>query len=118
MIAITTDKAIVEYQENLRVSRNTKPFFKHLKSLNKSVSLPKVIIKVGKSTSTFLEKSNFFSFDLVTQTNFNIENIKCKYTKLTKFDTSRVVISNHFNDLINRKSRGQMADHPCFPKKL
>ena len=42
------EKESIQYQENLMSSRDTDTIFKHLKILNKSKSLPNVILKDGK----------------------------------------------------------------------
>ena len=48
MMTSVVEKESVQYQENLMSTRDTDTIFKHLKILNKSKSLPNVIIKDGK----------------------------------------------------------------------
>ena len=49
------------YTEKAISSRDTRVMFKHLKSLNKSLRLPKVMIKDGKSASSINDKVNFLN---------------------------------------------------------
>ena len=90
MITSLYDKKVLSIRKNSGSSG-----YIRLKSLNKSKSLPKVIIKYGKSLSNLQEKDKVFNefFRLVfsPKTNFNVENMKCKDQELTNFDTSRVV---------------------------
>ena len=49
------------YQEKTMSTRDTNVIFKHLKSLNKSLSHRKVIVKDGKSASSINEKVNLLN---------------------------------------------------------
>ena len=59
---IATEAAGIDrcnYQEKIMSTRETSVIFKHLKSLNKSPKLPKVLINDGRSASNIEDKINF-----------------------------------------------------------
>ena len=70
----------VVYQENLLGSRNTDRIFKHLKSLNKSACLPKVLMNDTKQSSLRCEQvimlNQFFHSVFSPKTNFSLKDFK------------------------------------------
>ena len=70
-----------DYQENLMSTRNTDVIFKHLKSLNKSPSLPKQIVR-GHKVSTLVQQvdivNKFFHSVFSPKQLFSISDIKTK----------------------------------------
>ena len=80
----------VVYQENLLGSRTAYRIFKHLKSLNKSACLLKVLINDTKQSSLRCEQVNmlnqFFHSVFSPKTNFSLKDFKEKKPSLTNFN--------------------------------
>ena len=100
----------VVYQENLLGSRNTDRIFEHLKSLNKSACLPKVLMNDTKQSSLRCEQVNllnqFFHSVFSPKTNFSLKDFKVQKPSLTNFDISKNTIRKIMDDIDATKSRG------------
>ena len=111
----------VVYQENLLGSRNTGRTFKHLKSLNKSACLPKVLMNDAKQSSLRCEQVNmlnqFFRSLFSPKTNFNLKDFKVQKPSHTIFDISKNTIRNIMNDIDATKSGGPNGTPPVFYEK-
>ena len=111
----------VVYQENLLGSRNTDRIFKHLKSLNKSACLPKVLMNDTKQSSLRCENVNmlnqFFHSVFSLKTNFSLKDFKVQKPSLTNFDISKNTIRNIMDDIDATKSRGN-ADYDAINEHL
>ena len=59
MVKEAVDEDRLSYQENVMSTRNTHLFFKHFKSLKKSETLPKTMIKDDMAVSKAKKKVNF-----------------------------------------------------------
>ena len=101
------------YQENLLRSRNIDRIFKHLKSLNKSACLPKVLLNDTKQSSLRCEQVNmlnqFFHSLFSPKTNFKLKDFKVQKPSLTNFDIfdiSMNTIRKIMDDIDATKSRG------------
>ena len=77
------------YQEKIMSTRDTSVIFKHLKSLNKSPNLPKVLINGGRSASNIEDKvnllSDFFHSVYTPKHSLSIEDINSMNPTLTNF---------------------------------
>ena len=108
----------VVYQENLLGSRNTDKIFKHLKNLNKSSCLPKVLMKDTKQSSLRCEQVNmlnqFFQSVFSPKTNFSLKDFKVQKPSVTNFDISKNTIRNLMDDIDATKSRGPNGIPPVF----
>ena len=61
MVKEAVDEDRISYQENVMSTRNTHLIFKHFKSLKKSETLPKTMIKDDIAVSKAKEKVNFLN---------------------------------------------------------
>ena len=81
-----------EYQENLLSTRNTDAIFKHLKCLNKSPSLPKIMINCNNGSANLNEQvdmlNEFFQSILIPKQKFSITDIKSKNPILTNIEAN------------------------------
>ena len=72
----------IEYQEKIMRARNTGTIFKHLKSLKKSPSLPKLLIKENQQSTKMQEQVNmmneFFHSVLSPKIPFSIQDVKLR----------------------------------------
>ena len=112
----------VVYQENLLGSRNTDRIFKHLKSLNKSACLLKVLMKDTEQSSLRCEQvimfNQFFHSVLSPKTNFSLKDFKVQKPSPTNFDISKNTIRNIMDDIDATKSRGPNGIPPVFYVKV
>ena len=108
----------VVYQEKLLRSRHTDRIFKHLKSLNKSACLSKVLMNDTKQSSLRCEQVNmlnqFFHSVFSPKTNFSLKDFKVQKSSLTTFDISKNTIRNIMDDIDATKSRGPNGIPPVF----
>ena len=104
------------YQENLLGSRNTDRTFKHLKSLNKSACVPKVLMNDTKQSSLRCEQVNmlnqFFHSVFSPKTNFSLKDFKVQKPSLTSFDISKNTNRNIVDHIDATKSRGPKGIPP------
>ena len=111
----------VVYQENLLGLRNTDRIFKHLRSLNKSACLPKVLMNDTKQSSLRCEQVNmlnhFFHSMFSPKTKFSLKDFKVQKPSLTNFDISKNTIRNIMDDIDATKSRGPNGIPPVFHVK-
>ena len=106
-----------DYQE----TRNTDVIFKHLKSLNKSHTLPKQIVS-GDKVSTIVHKqvdimNEFFHSVFSPKQPFSISDIGTKNPTLTNFNISVETIHSFVSELDITKSRGPNGLPLAFFKK-
>ena len=117
-VTVSTEEDRVVYQESLLGSRNTDRLFKHLKSLNKSACLPKVLMNDTKQSSLRCELVNmlnhFFHSVFSSKTNFSLKDFKVKKPSFTNFDISKNTIRNIVDDIEATKSRGLNGIPPVF----
>ena len=99
----------VMYQEKVMSTRDKNLFFKHLKSLIKSTSLPKVMKRNGVASSSLYEKvdflNDFFQSVYSPKVEFNLSDIKCENPKLTNLILSKTEIFDVSVTLDNKKLR-------------
>ena len=72
---IVTEAAKIDrcnYQEKIMSTRDTSVIFKHLKSLNESSNLPKILINGGRSASNIEDKINLLNDFFILSTLINI----------------------------------------------
>ena len=78
-------------------TRNTHLNFKHLKSLKKSETLPKTMIKDDIAVSKAKEKVNFlnenFHSVFLPKSSFNLSDMKCENTILSNFSISKTYLN-------------------------
>ena len=81
MVEEAVEEDRVNYQENLMSTRNTHLIFKHFKSLKKSETLPKTLIKDEIAVSKAKEKVNllneYFHSVFSPKSSFNLSDMKC-----------------------------------------
>ena len=81
------------YQEKTMSTRDTNVIFKHLKRLNKSVILPKVMVKGRKFDSRFNEKVNllndFSQSVYCLKKNLNVKELQPENIYLTNSSVTR-----------------------------
>ena len=108
----------VVYQENLLGSRYKDRLFKHLKSLNKSACLPKVLMNDTKQSSLrckhVIMLNQFFHSVFSPKTNFSLKDFKVQKPSLTNFDISKTTIRNIMDDIDITKFRGPSRIPPVF----
>ena len=84
-------------QEKVMITRDTSVIFKHLKGLNKSPNLPKVLINGGRSASNIEDKVNllndFFHSVYTHKRCFSIEHINSMNPTLTNICISKQKIN-------------------------
>lgn len=109
------------YQQSLLGTGNTDIIFKHLKSLNKSASLPKVMTNGGVSATKANEKvsllNEFFHSVFSPKSDFNLDDIQCEDPLLTDFDISESTIRELLLSLDVSKSRGPNGLPPSLFQK-
>ena len=96
----------------------TDRIFKHLKRLNRSACLPKVLMNDTKQSSLRCEQVNmlneFFHSVFSPKTNFSLKDFKVQKFSLTNFDISKNTIRNIIDDIDATKSRGLNGIPPGF----
>ena len=121
---VVTEAAEIDrcnYQEKIMSTRDTSVIFKHLKSLNKSPNLPKVLINGGRSASNIEDKVNllndFFHSVYTPKHSFSIEDINSMNPTLTNFCISKQKINQIQSELDITKTRGPNGYPPIFYQK-
>ena len=113
-----SDQVRKEYQEKLLSTRNTVALFKHLKRLNKSPSLPKVVISCNISSANLNEQidklKEFFQSVFTPKQNFSITDIKSENPILTNFFISKRAIQKIVDQIDVTKSCGPNGLPPAF----
>ena len=106
------------YQENVMSTRNTHLIFKHFKSLKKSETLPKTMIKDDIAVSKAKEKVNFlneyFHSVFSPKSSFNLSDMKCQNTILSNFSISKTCLNQIITELDITKLRGPDGLPPIF----
>ena len=109
------------YQEKIMSTRDTSVSFKHLKSINKSPDLPKVLINGGRSASNIEDKvkllNDFFHSVYTPKHSFSIEDINSMNPTLTNFCISKQKINQIQSVLDITKTRGPNVFPPIFYQK-
>ena len=97
---VVTEAAEIDrcnFQEKIMSTRDTSVKFKHLKLLNRSSNLPKILIKGGRSASNIEDKVNllndFFQSVYTPKHSFSIEDISSMNPTLTNFCISKKKIN-------------------------
>ena len=121
LVTESAEKDRKVYQENLLSTRNTDVIFKHLKSLNKSPTLPKQIVS-GDKVSTIIHEqvdimNEFFHSVFSPKQSFSISDIETKSLTLTNFNILVETIHSFVSELDISKSRGPNRLPPAFFKK-
>ena len=121
---VVTEAAEIDrcnYQEKITSTRDTSVIFKHLKCLNKSPNLPKVLINGGRSASNIQDKVNllndFFHSVNTPKQSFSIEDINSMNPTLTNFFISKQKINQIQSELDITKTRGPNGYPPIFYQK-
>ena len=103
---IVTEAAEIDrcnYQEKIMSTRDTNVILKHLKSLNKSPILSKILISGGRSASNIEDKINslnsFFHSVYTHKHFFSIEDINSVNPTLTNFCISRQKLNRKQSEL-------------------
>ena len=90
----------IEYQEKIMRARNTGTIFKHLKSLKKSPSLPKLLIKENQQSTKMQEQVNmmneFFHSEFSLKIPFSIQDVKLRNPEITNFEISKKQSTKYF----------------------
>ena len=107
-----------DYQENLLSTRNTDVIFKHLKSLNKSPTLPMQVVS-GDKVSTIVHEqvdiiNEFFHSVFSPKQPFSFSDIGTKKPTLTNFNISFKTIHSFVSELDITKSRDPNGLPPAF----
>ena len=110
MVKEAVEEDRLNYQENVMFTRNTHLVFKHFKSLKKSETLPKTMIKDDIAVSKAKEKVNFlneyFHSVFSPKSSFNLSDMKCENTILSNFSISKTQLNQIITELDITKSRG------------
>ena len=118
MVEEAVEEYRVNYQENLMSTRNTHLIFKHFKSLKKSETLPKTMIKDEIAVSKAKEKVNFlndyFHSVFSPKSSFNLSDMKCENTILSNFSISKTYLNQIITVLDITKLRGPDGFPPIF----
>ena len=108
----------IEYQEKIMRARNTGTIFKHLNSLKKSPSLPKLLIKENQPSTKKQEQVNmmneFFHSVFSSKISFSIQDVKLRNPEITNFEISEKAIYEILLFLDATKSRGPNGIPPSF----
>ncbi|XP_075262534.1 uncharacterized protein LOC142354154 [Convolutriloba macropyga] len=108
----------IEYQEKIMRAGNTGTIFKHLKSLKKSPSLPKLLIKENQQSTKMQEQVNmmneFFHSGFSPKIPFSIQDVKLRNPEITNFEISKKAIYEILLSLDATKSRGPNGIPPAF----
>ena len=101
---------LCNYQEKKMSTRGTNVTIKHLKCLNKSPNLPKILINGGRSASNIEDKVNllndFFHSAYTIKSSFSIEDVNSMNPTLTNFCISKKKIIRIQSELGITKTRG------------
>ena len=110
---VVTEAAEIDrcsYQENIICTRDPSVIFRHLRSLNKSPNIPKVLIYGAKSVSNIEDKvnllNNFFHSVYTPKRSFSIEDINSMHPTLTNFCISKQKINRIQSELDITCTRG------------
>ena len=118
MVEEAVEEDRINYQENLMSTRNTHLIFKHFKSLKKSETLPKTMIKDEIAVSKAKEKVNFlneyFHSVFSPKSSFNLSDMKCENTILSNFSISKTYLNQIITELDVTKLRGPDGLPPIF----
>ena len=110
-----------EYQEKLLSTRNTDATLKHLKFLNKSPSLPKIMISCNISSTNLNEQvdmlNEFIQSVFTPKQKFSITDIKSENPILTNFLISKRTVQKIVDQIDVTKSRGPNGLPPVFFQK-
>ena len=110
-----------EYQEKLLSTRNTDAIFKHLKCLNKSPSLPKIMISCNISSTNLNEQvdmlNEIFQSVFTLKQKFSITDVKSENPILSNFFLSKRTIQKIVDRIDVIKSRGPNGVPPAFFQK-
>ena len=110
MVEEAVEEDRVNYQENLMSTRNTHLIFKHFKSLKKSETLPKTMIKDEIAVSKAKGKKNFlneyFHSVFSPKSSFNLSDMKCENTILSNFSISKNIFKPNYNRAGHKKIAG------------
>ena len=97
------------YQEKIINTRDASMIFKHLKNLNESSNLPKVLINGGRSASNIEDKvkllNDFFHSVYLPKHYFSLKDINSMNPTLTKFCISKQKINQIQSELDITKTR-------------
>ena len=108
-------------QEQILSTRDTSVKFKHLKLLNRSPNLPKVLINSGRSASNIEDKVNllndFFQSVYTPKHSFSIEDINSMNPTLTHFCISKKKIIRLQSERDITKTRSPNGYPPSSIKK-
>ena len=108
----------LNYQNKLLSTRNTDIIYKHVKILNKSASLPKIMISDNTTVSSLEEKVNllneFFHSVFSQKIKFNIKDVECDNPQITNFSISHTTITEILMTIDVTKSRGSNGLPPIF----
>ena len=122
--SVVTEAAEIDwcnYQEKIMSTRDTSVILKHLKSLNKSPNLPKVLINGGRSASNIEDKVNllndFFHSVYTPKHSFSVEDINPMNPNLINFCISKQKINQIQSELDITKARGPNGYPPIFYQK-
>ena len=111
-----------EYQEKLLSTRNTDAIFKHLKCLNKSPSLPKIMISCNISSKNLNEQvdmlNEFFQSVFTPKQKISIPDSKSENPVLKNFFIWKRTIQKIVNPIDVTKSRGTNGLPPAFFQKI
>ena len=99
-------------------ARNTVTIFKHFKSLKKSPSLPKLLIKENQQSTKMQEQVNmmneFFHSVFSPKIPFSIQDVKLINPEITNFEISKKAFYEILLSLDATKSRGPNGIPPAF----
>ena len=111
---------LCNYQEKKMSTRGTSMTIKHLKRLNKSPNLPKILINGGRSASNIEDKVNllnyFFHSAYTHKSSFSIEDVNSMNPTLTNFSISKKKINQIQSVLGITKTRGPNGYPYLLPK--
>ena len=118
MVKEAVEENRLNYQENLMSTRNIHLIFKQFKSLKKSETLPKTMIKYDIAVSKAKQKVNFlieyFHSVFSPKSSFNLSDMKCENTILSNFSISKTYLNQIVTELDITKSRGPDGLPPIF----
>ena len=101
MVKEAVEEDRLNYQEIVMSNRSTNLIFKHNKSLKKSVTLPKTMIKDDIAVSKAKEKMNFlnefFRSVFWPKSSFNLSDMKYENTILSNFSISKNIFKPNYN---------------------
>ena len=118
MVKEAVEEDRLNYRENLMSTRNLHLIFKHFKSLKKSETLPKTMIKDDIAVSKAKEKVNslneYFHSVFSPKSSFNLKDMKCENTILSNFNIPKTYLNQTIKELDITKSRGPDELPPIF----